>query len=170
MSLRAMGDRVMSVRVTSAPARPARAKRTRAKSARAKSARMIGVRMLGGFVALGGALLPAGAAQAADPGHGEQVYRRCMACHALAQDRTGPRHCGLLGRRAGTVPGFDYSAAMKRSRIVWTTATLDAFLADPMTVVPGTAMGYAGVKDPVERADLIAYLAQASASAACRKG
>lgn len=165
MSLRAMGDRVMSVRVTSAPARRARAKRTRA-----KSARMIGVRMLGGLVALGGALLPAGAAQAADPGHGEQVYRRCIACHALAQDRTGPRHCGLLGRRAGTVPGFDYSAAMKRSRIVWTTATLDAFLADPMTVVPGTAMGYAGVKDPVERADLIAYLAQASASAACRKG
>ena len=57
---------------------------------------------------------------------------------------------------------------MKRSKIVWSERTLDRFIADPMGTVPGTAMGYAGVKDPRERADLIAYLRQADASPACR--
>ncbi|MEO7159148.1 MAG: cytochrome c family protein, partial [Polaromonas sp.] len=56
------------------------------------------------------------AAQAApDSVRGEQLYARCIACHALAYDRVGPRHCGLLGRRAGSVPGFAYSPAMKNS-------------------------------------------------------
>ncbi|MTW14132.1 c-type cytochrome [Pseudoduganella eburnea] len=89
---------------------------------------------------------------------GQAVYERCLACHALEYDRTGPRHCGLFGRRAGSVPGFAYSAAMRRSRIVWDQKTLDLFLADPMKTVPGTSMGYAGVKDRQERADLIAFL------------
>jgi cytochrome c len=92
---------------------------------------------------------------------GKAVYERCLACHALAYDRTGPRHCGLFGRRAGSVPGFAYSDAMRRSRIVWDEKTLNLFLADPMKTVPGTSMGYAGVRDRRERADLIAYLKQA---------
>ena len=92
---------------------------------------------------------------------GQAVYERCLACHALAYDRTGPRHCGLFGRRAGSVPGFAYSEAMKHSRIVWDEKTLNLFLADPMKTVPGTSMGYAGVKDRQERSDLIAYLKQA---------
>lgn len=99
-----------------------------------------------------------------DPKNGEQVYARCMACHSLTENRTGPRHCGLLGRRAGTVPGFDYSPAMRRSKIVWNEKSLDAFLADPMKYVPGTAMVYSGVPDRKERADLIAWLKQATAS------
>jgi cytochrome c len=98
---------------------------------------------------------------------GEAIYSRCAACHALEYDRTGPRHCGLLGRRAGAVPGFDYSEAMRRSRIVWSEATLDRFLADPLGAVPGTTMGYAGVKDGKERADLIAYLKKAGGSPSC---
>ncbi len=102
-----------------------------------------------------------------DADHGQQLYARCAACHSLTVDRTGPRHCGLLGRRAGGVPGFAYSEAMKRSGIVWTTATLDRFLANPMQAIPGTAMGYAGVSDPKERADLVAFLAQASGSPPC---
>ena len=102
-----------------------------------------------------------------DANHGKQLYARCAACHSLTVDRTGPRHCGLLGRRAGGVPGFAYSEAMKRSGIVWTTATLDRFLANPMQAIPGTAMGYAGLSDPKERADLVAYLAQASGSSSC---
>ena len=106
--------------------------------------------------------------EAPDPQAGEAIYSRCAACHALAYDRTGPRHCGLLGRRAGTVPGFDYSDAMKKSGIVWNEATLDRFLADPLRTVPGTAMGYAGIKDPKERIDLIAYLKEAGRSPACR--
>jgi cytochrome c len=104
-----------------------------------------------------------------DPKAGEIVYTRCLACHALGYDRTGPRHCGLFGRRAGGVEGFAYSDAMKRSKIVWTETTLNRFLADPMKAVPGTSMGYAGITDGKERADLIAYLKQANASANCRK-
>jgi cytochrome c len=102
-----------------------------------------------------------------DPAHGAAIYERCLACHALAYDRTGPRHCGLYGRRAGSVQGFAYSPAMKRSRIVWNDQTLERFLANPMQTIPGTAMGYAGVADARERADLIAYIKQANASAQC---
>ena len=103
-----------------------------------------------------------------DARRGAEIYPRCEACHALRYDRTGPRHCGLLGRKAGSVPGFDYSPAMKRSKLTWDEKTLDRFLADPPGVVPGTAMTYAGVADAQERADLIAYLREAGASAACR--
>lgn len=88
---------------------------------------------------------------------GEIVYSRCMACHALAYDRTGPHHCGLFGRRAGSVPGFVYSAAMKNADIVWNAKTLDHFLTNPTKAVPGTSMGYAGITDSKERAALIAY-------------
>ena len=109
------------------------------------------------------------AAPAGDPQAGESIYSRCLACHALAYDRTGPRHCGLFGRRAGSVAGFEYSQAMQGSKIVWSEKTLDRFLANPPQAVPGTAMGYAGVTDPKERADLIAYLKQADGSPQCRK-
>lgn len=100
---------------------------------------------------------------------GEQIYARCLACHALSYDRVGPRHCGLIGRRAGTVPGFDYSAAMKKSGIIWNEATLNRFLAKPLKMVPGSSMTYDGVPDAKERGDLIAYLKQAGGSAACGK-
>jgi cytochrome c len=108
-----------------------------------------------------GALLLA-ALTAGDPKAGEAIYGRCQACHALDYDRVGPRHCGLLGRRAGSVPGFDYSPAMKKSGIVWTARMLDRFLADPLGTVPGTTMTYAGVADTAERADLVAYLGAAT--------
>jgi cytochrome c len=101
-----------------------------------------------------------------DPKAGEAVYTRCLACHAIEYDRTGPRHCGLIGRKAGSVPGFAYSEAMNKSGIVWNTRTLDRFIENPMKTVPGTAMGYDGVKDPKERADLVAYLA---AAGPCKK-
>lgn len=109
---------------------------------------------------LEGALLVAALA-AGEPKAGEAIYPRCAACHALAYDRVGPRHCGLIDRRAGSVPGFDYSAAMKQSRLTWSRENLDRFLADPVGTVPGTTMTYAGMPDPKERADLIAYLANA---------
>lgn len=120
---------------------------------------------------LAGALATAaiGMAQAApDALHGAQVYSRCMACHALAQDRVGPRHCGLLGRPAGSVPGFNYSPAMKNAHIVWDEKTLDRFLAQPLKAVPGSSMTYDGIPDPKDRADLIAYLRQANAAPECR--
>ncbi|MGB3287726.1 MAG: cytochrome c family protein [Burkholderiaceae bacterium] len=103
-----------------------------------------------------------------DAARGESVYSRCLACHALAYDRTGPRHCGLFGRQAGTVPGFDYSDAMRKSKIIWDEKTLDVFLQNPLKAVPGTSMGYAGIADAQERADLIAYLKKENASADCK--
>lgn len=65
------------------------------------------------------AVCAAGAAPQGDPKAGDAIYSRCLACHALAYDRTGPRHCGLFGRRAGSVKDFQYSGAMRRAKIVW---------------------------------------------------
>ena len=100
---------------------------------------------------------------------GEKIYTRCLACHALGYDRVGPRHCSLIGRRAGSVPGFDYSDAMKKSRITWNEATLNRFLKNPLKMVPGSTMTFDGVGDARERTDLIVYLKQAGQSAECRK-
>jgi cytochrome c len=111
----------------------------------------------------------AGPAPAADAARGEQLYARCAACHALASDRVGPRHCGLLGRRAGSVPGFLYTDAMKNSKLIWDEKTLDRFLAKPMAVVPGTNMTYDGVPDSQDRADLIAYLRKAGSGPECAR-
>jgi cytochrome c len=122
--------------------------------------------VLAGAVALCAA---APAAAAPDSVRGEQVYSRCIACHALAYDRVGPRHCGLFGRLAGSVPGFEYSPAMKNSKITWNEKTLERFLAKPLEIVPGTTMTYDGVPDPKDRVDLIAYLKQANQSAECAK-
>lgn len=99
--------------------------------------------------------------QAAAVARGARVYERCIACHSLDHDRTGPRHCGLIGRKAGSVRDFEYSEAMRKSGLVWNKRTLDRFLAAPTEVVPGTSMGYAGIPDARERADLIAWLAAA---------
>jgi cytochrome c len=110
-----------------------------------------------------GLLVPAATLAAdGDPVRGEAIYQRCLACHSLAHNRVGPRHCGLFGRKAGTLKGYPYSAAMKKYGVIWDAKTLDHFLENPMKAVPGTKMGYAGVKDPQERSDLIAYLAKAT--------
>lgn len=120
--------------------------------------------------ALAGTVLTATTAPEAAPNilKGEQIYARCVACHALANDRVGPHHCGLLGRRAGSVPGFTYSSAMKNSGLIWDEKTLDRFLANPMKVVPGTAMTYDGISDSKDRSDLIAYLRHANDTPECR--
>ncbi|MGQ0677821.1 MAG: c-type cytochrome [Rhodospirillales bacterium] len=105
--------------------------------------------------------LPAMAAEG-DPARGEKIYTRCEGCHSIERDRVGPRHQGLFGRRAGSVPGFPYSDAMKTSGIVWDAEILDRFLTGPRSLVPGTRMGFAGIPDKQERADLIAYLKRAT--------
>lgn len=124
-----------------------------------------------------GLLMVCAAAQGAQPApdaavlaHGATIYERCAACHAIDRNRTGPQHCGLFGRRAGTAPGFtDYSAAMRNSGIVWNAKTLDQFLRNPAAMVPGTMMGYAGIADAGERADLIAWLQQATSACTPQK-
>lgn len=113
-----------------------------------------------GLVSL--AAVPVRAADAS--GSGQQIYQRCGACHSLERNRSGPKHCGLFGRRAGSLPGYAFSVAMRESGIIWDSRSLDRFLENPMAAVPGTKMGYAGIKDGAERAALIAYLEQASRS------
>ena len=99
-------------------------------------------------------------AMAQDARAGTVVYRRCAACHTTTgRPSIGPPLNGVVGRTAGTVPRFAYSKAMAAGRIVWDRAALDRFLARPQGVVPGTKMGFAGISNPKDRQDLIAYLA-----------
>jgi cytochrome c len=106
----------------------------------------------------------------ADPARGERVFQRCYACHSImvGEDKLpGPNLRSVLGRRAGTLPGFEFSPAMIEAGtargLVWTRATLDAFLADPERVVPGTTMGMPGLPSADDRRDVIDYLEQAGA-------
>ena len=102
------------------------------------------------------------AALAADPVAGEKIFKtQCGICHAVApgQNRIGPTLFGVVGRRSGSVPGFNYTADHKKLDVTWDAATLDKYLANPRAMVPDTSMIYAGLKDNAERADLVAYLA-----------
>jgi cytochrome c len=95
---------------------------------------------------------------AGDAVRGQELYQgRCTGCHSVAQSRVGPAHQGVFGRRAGRVAGYDYSAALKASRVVWSEQTLDAWLRSPERTIPGQKMGYM-VTDATDRIDLIAYL------------
>lgn len=103
-------------------------------------------------------------AQAGDAAKGKVVFMRCAACHSLnpGEKRIGPSLAGIMGRKAGTVAGFTYSPAMAGAKIVWNGRTLDSFFAKPMMIVPGTKMPFAGLPNPADRANLIAYLASAT--------
>ena len=110
------------------------------------------------------ALLLAGgdALAGADAVRGQTLYRaRCAACHSIDYNGVGPAHRGVLGRKAGAVPDYAYSDALRHSDVVWTAAALDKWLADPEQFIPGQKMGFS-VPSPKERADLIAYLKQAA--------
>ena len=103
-----------------------------------------------------------GTTDAADATRGKDLYEsRCTGCHSLDQDRIGPRHRGLIGRRAGSVAGFEYSPALRASHIVWSAQTLDAWLRNPERLIPGQRMNYS-VPDAADRAALVAYLAAES--------
>ncbi len=97
----------------------------------------------------------------ASPKAGERVSKKCAACHDLTQggpNKIGPNLWGVVGRTAGTHPGFKYSQAMLDFGGEWTYEHLDKFLTSPKGFVPGTAMGFAGLKKPKDRANLLAYL------------
>ena len=95
-----------------------------------------------------------------DAAAGEKVAVACKTCHAFVEGKNmiGPSLWAIQGRTAGTVPGYSYSAANKSSGIVWNNEKLFQYLENPQRVVPGTKMTYTGVKDPQQRADVIAYL------------
>ena len=112
------------------------------------------------------AVLAAPARADGDAQRGVQAYEaRCGGCHAVHADRIGPRHAGIVGRRAGSVPGFAYSDALRASTLVWDAALLDRWLADPEALVPGQRMGYR-LADAQARADIVAYLATLRATEA----
>jgi cytochrome c len=96
---------------------------------------------------------------AADAAHGAQVYKTCAICHSFERNGAGPKHAGVFGRTAGTLPDYRYSPALQKSGIVWDEATLDKWLADPQALVPGTKMFF-NVDSAQDRADVIEYLKQ----------
>jgi cytochrome c len=119
---------------------------------------------MGNTLALAAALLmptlPAGAAEC-DTELGVRTFAaKCSICHSVeaGHHMTGPSLDGLNARRAGTIEGFNFSAALLASGIVWSAATLDPFLANPQTTVPGTAMPFGGIKNTAERAAVVCYL------------
>lgn len=96
---------------------------------------------------------------------GEQVFRRCVACHTVEKGGSngiGPNLHGVVGRAVAANPGFSYSGAMKAKGGVWTDAALDTYLKAPMKDVPGTRMAFAGVIDDADRKALILYLDEQS--------
>ncbi|MBI1330720.1 MAG: c-type cytochrome [Alphaproteobacteria bacterium] len=108
------------------------------------------------------AAAPASAGDAApDVAAGKGVFARCAICHDATKNgpnKIGPNLFGVVGRKAGTHAGFNYSAAMKNSGITWTADKLDVYLTHPAQVVPGTKMAFAGISNKTQRANLIAYL------------
>ena len=101
-------------------------------------------------------------AHAADAARGEELYEsRCIGCHSLDANRIGPAHRGVVGRRVGTAPDFDYSPALKASTIVWDEATIARWLTDPQALIPGQRMNFR-VALPEDRADIAAYLKRES--------
>lgn len=86
-----------------------------------------------------------------------QYASRCIACHSIDVSLAGPAHRGVFGAKAGSVAGFDYSPALRKSKVIWNEKTLDKWLSNPERLIPGQKMGYS-VSDAKTREDLIAYL------------
>jgi cytochrome c len=107
--------------------------------------------------------LAAGAA--GDPVKGKTIFARCMACHKIDTSNTsglGPNLNRVIGRRAGTLPGFRYSPAMVASGRVWNEAALDVYLTAPARAVPGNRMAFPGLPNAADRQNVIAYIKSTS--------
>ena len=102
--------------------------------------------------------------QAADVDKGKVVFEQCAACHSLGEagDFDGPTLKGVIGRKAGSLEDYRYSAAMKRSDVTWDETSLDMYIADPQAFIPGNRMAFAGIGDRTQRDDLLAYIAVAA--------
>ena len=102
-------------------------------------------------------------ALAQDAAAGEKVFAVCKACHQIgetAKNAVGPVLNGVIGRKAGTFPGYAYTDANKNSGLTWDEPTFREYIKDPKTKIPGTKMSYAGLKDEQKASDLLAYLKQ----------
>jgi len=100
-----------------------------------------------------------------DVAAGEKVFKKCKACHAVdkKKNRLGPHLIGVFGRTSGTIDGFKYSKAMQEAAITWDETTMDEYLADPKGYIPKNKMAFVGLKKEEDRANLIAYLKEATA-------
>jgi cytochrome c len=111
------------------------------------------------------ALLSPALAEPGDAARGERDFRACAPCHSLKPDRnmTGPSLAGLWGRKAGSLPSFErYSDALKSSGIIWDDRSIDGWLTDPDRMVPDNEMPFNGIKNAHDRADLLAFLKEAT--------
>jgi cytochrome c len=111
------------------------------------------------------ALSPSAVAESGDAARGQRDFRACAPCHSLEPDRnmTGPSLAELWGRKAGSLPSFErYSNALKSSGIIWDDRSLDGWLTDPDRMVPDNEMPFNGIKDARGRADLLAFLKEAT--------
>jgi cytochrome c len=114
----------------------------------------------------------ASVAVAQDAAAGQQVFNRCLPCHAVgpdAENKIGPELNGLDGRHSGSAPNYSYSDANKTSGIVWGEATFKEYIKNPAAMVPGTKMAFAGIKNDQEINDLWAYLKQFDADGNIKK-
>jgi cytochrome c len=115
------------------------------------------------FIGLFAAAIGASAAAAQDATAGQRAFVVCRACHQIgpnAKSAVGPALNGVVGRKAGTYAGFNYSDANRDSGLTWDPATLERYLAKPQEVVPNTKMTFAGISDQQKVKDIIAFLSQ----------
>ncbi len=115
------------------------------------------------LIGLGALALSAGAVMAQDAAEGEEVFKKCRACHQVgetAKNAVGPKLNGLFGRKSGTVEGFNYSESNKNSGVTWDEATFAKYIADPKAFMPGNKMAFAGLKDEKDVKDITAFLKQ----------
>ena len=125
------------------------------------------MRILIALIAISSVLIGTELAEAAngDISRGQRLFQACSACHSLQSNRnmTGPSLANVWNRKAGSLSSFSrYSDALKSANIEWNDKTLDAWIKDPQHVVPGNEMTFAGIKNPQQRADLLAFLKQAT--------
>ncbi len=119
--------------------------------------------VISALTVLGVTLASVGTSSAQDVEAGKAAFNKCMACHAIgegAKNKVGPELNGLDGRHSGTVEGYAYSDANKKSGITWSEAEFKEYIKDPKAKVPGTKMVFAGIKKQSELDNLWAYVSQ----------
>ena len=114
-----------------------------------------------GVGAVVASMIMSASAGAQDASNGEDVFKKCRACHQVgesAKNTVGPQLNGIIGRKAGTADGFKYSDANLASGVVWDKSTFLKYIKDPRAAMPGNKMAFAGLQDEADAADLLAYL------------